>query len=148
MRNWRPSTANPSRRMVARTSRLFPGRCSVSTDARSAPIANPVASIARPIAATWAWYQVVLSCAAYQKTVPNAKKAVPAIRTQKRSGSRPSSHQQIPTSSAARPTKTTWPLVASPPSATNGTRMTAGSGGNGIRPRGMPSIGATGNTSW
>ena len=108
MRNWRPSTASAvSRAEASRGPAAASGRRprprSSTVRLGSAPIARrPTASRANPTATTWARYQVVPSCAVYQKTVPKAKKAVAAIRTQKRSGSRPSIHQPIPTSSAAR----------------------------------------------
>ena len=68
----------------------------------SAPIASPQASIVRPTATMWAWYQVVASWALYQNTVPNAKNAVVAARIARRMSRRPSIHQQIATSIAAR----------------------------------------------
>ena len=86
-----------------------------------------------------AWYQVVASCAVNQKTVPKAKKIVVASRTARPTGNRPIAHQQMATSMAARTVKMTWSLVARPQSATNGSRATAGSGGNGSRPRATPS---------
>ena len=46
--------------------------------AGSAPTASPIARNVSPTATMWAWYQVVDICAAYQKTVPNAKKSVVA----------------------------------------------------------------------
>ena len=62
-------------------------------------------------------------------------------RTTTATGSRPSSHQQIADSSAARTMKTpgrSWP---GPRRRRTARRMTAGSGGNGSSPRGTPSIG-------
>ena len=47
---------------------------------RIAPSARPTASIASPTATMCAWYQVVASWAAYQKTVPKAKKTVVTSR--------------------------------------------------------------------
>ncbi len=101
-----------------------------------------------PTATICAWYQVVATCAVNQKTVPKAKKIVVASRTARPTGSRPIAHQQIATSTAARTVKMTWSLVARPHSATNGSRATAGSGGNGSRPRAIPSLVAIGSTSW
>ena len=90
-----------------------------------------------PTATMWAWYQVVASWAVYQKTVPNAKKTVVAEPDGRPDpAARPSTHQQIATSTAARTVKIVWSSVARPHSATNGSRTTAGSGGNGSRPRG------------
>ena len=69
----------------------------------------------------WAWYQVVESCAVYQKTVPKAKKIVVRERgRRRRTGSRPSIHQQSATSIAARTVKIAWSFVARPHRATNG----------------------------
>ncbi len=95
-----------------------------------------------------AWYQVVASCAVYQNTVPKAKNSVVARRTTGSTGNRPMAHQQIATSIAARTVKMTWSLVARPHSATNGSRTTAGSGGNGSSARGTPSAVGIGSTSW
>src|SRR5688500_11771666 len=111
-------------------------------------MASPTASIASPTATIWAWYQVGASWAVYQNTVPNAKNSVVASRATTWIRRRPSIHQQIATSSAARVVKIVWSSAASPQAATNGTRIRAGSGGNGISPRGTPSLEVTGNTSW
>ena len=96
----------------------------------------------------WAWYQVVASWALYQNTVPNAKNAVVAARIANRTSRRPSIHQQIATSTAARAVNRRWSSVARPHTATNGNRNTAGSGGKGRRPRATPSVVAIGSTSW
>ena len=111
-------------------------------------MASPTASIASPTATMWAWYQVVASWAVYQNTVPNAKNSVVARRATGRIRRRPIIHQQMATSSAARVVKIVWSSVARPQAATKGTRITAGSGGKGIRPRGTPSLETTGSTSW
>ena len=95
-----------------------------------------------------AWYQVVVFWAVYQNTVPNAKNTVVAARTTVDTPSRPIIHQQIATSTAARTVKTSWSSASSPDTATNGTRTSAGSGGNGIRPRSTPSMRPIGRTSW
>src|SRR4029079_11155476 len=95
-----------------------------------------------------AWYHVVDTWAVNQNTVPNAKKTVVPRRTAGPTGSRPIAHQHRPTSTAARTVKIAWSFVAGPQSATNGTRSTAGSGGNGSNPRATPSVIATGRTSW
>ena len=115
---------------------------------RSPPRATPLAARASPTARTWAWYQVVPIWDAYQNTVPKPRKTVTASRTQVRIGSLPSNHQAIPTSIPPRIAKISWPLAARPHTATKGTRMIAGSGGNGTSPRWMPSTGGTGRTSW
>ena len=41
-----------------------------------------------------------------------------------------------------------WSSTWRPHTATNGSRTSAGSGGNGMRPRPTPSVEATGRTSW
>ncbi len=89
-----------------------------------------------------------MTWAVNQKTVPMARKTVPPTRMAGLIASRPRTHQQIATSSAARIVKIAWASVASPQSATNGSRTTAGSGGKGSRPRGTPSLVAIGRTSW
>jgi hypothetical protein len=96
----------------------------------------------------WAWYHVVVFCAEYQNTVPNAKKAVVATRAKAPTPNRPTIHQQIATSSAASAVKKAWSSVASPKIATIGTNSRAGNGGNGMSPRSAPPAGATGRTSW
>ena len=108
-----------------------------------------MAARASPTARTWAWYHVVPIWAAYHKTVPKPRKTVVATRTQVRIGSLPSIHQAIPTSRAPRIAKISWPLVARPHSHTKGMSTTAGNGGNGTNPRGIPSAPVgTGRTSW
>ena len=84
-----------------------------------------------PTATTWAKNQVVPSWAAYQRTVPNAKKIVVAIRIRRETGSRPSAHHAIPTSTAPVRAETARMSVPMPQMATNGTSTIAGSGGNG-----------------
>ena len=101
-----------------------------------------------PTATMWAWYQVVESWALYQKTVPKAKNKVVHRRIAGRTGRRPSTHQQIATSVAARMMKMVWSSAARPHKATNGRSTTAGSGGKGSRPRGTPSVVTIGMTSW
>ncbi len=96
----------------------------------------------------WAWYQVVATWAVYQKTVPTAKKIVVPSLTLGWTSTKPSIHQQMATSMAARTVKIVWASVARPHIATNGSSTTAGSGGKGRRPRITPSVVATGRTSW
>jgi hypothetical protein len=111
-------------------------------------MAKPTASIASPIAATWAWYQVVLSCAAYQKTVPNAKNAVAAMRTAEADRQRPSIHQQIPTSSAARPDEHDLAAGREPEDRHERHEDDRRQRRERDQPAGTPSIGGTGSTSW
>jgi hypothetical protein len=68
-------------------------------------MASPTASSASPTATICAWYQVVASCAVYQKTVPNEKNSVVARRTTAWIRRPPSIHQQMVTSTAARTVK-------------------------------------------
>ena len=82
-------------------------------------------------AQTWAKNQVVPSWAAYQATVPNPKNTVVARRIRRETASRPSAHQASPTLIAPSTTETARMSVASPQIATNGRRISAGSGGNG-----------------
>ena len=111
-------------------------------------MARPTASSASPTATMWAWYQVVASWAVYQNTVPNAKNSVVARRTTGWIRRRPSIHQQIDTSRAARTVKIVWSSAESPQAATNGTSKRAGNGGKGMSARAAPSLEVTGNTSW
>ena len=88
-RNWRPSMPDRSSRTTRVTARrrlvgvrLALGACSGSGRSSSSAAASgsarsaiPTARSARPTARTWAWYQVVPSCAAYQSTVPKARKS-------------------------------------------------------------------------
>ena len=77
----------------------------------------------------------------------SAKKTVVARRTQRLIGSPPSAHHAMPTSMAATTAKMNWPSARWPHAATNGSRRTAGSGGNGMSPRGTPSFDGTWRTS-
>ncbi len=70
-----------------------------------------------------------------------------AIRTVWSSRSRPSIQKAIATSIAPMNVAISWAFVVSPKIATNGSRTTAGSGGNGIRAR-DGSLPAIGKTSW
>jgi len=83
----------------------------------------------------------------YQNTVPKAKNTAAATRATGAMRRRPSSHQQIATSMAASTVKIVWSSVERPKIATNGTRITAGSGGNGMSARRKASLEATGRTS-
>jgi hypothetical protein len=109
----------------------------------------PMASAVSARATTCAWYQVVPTLAVYQNTVPKAKNVVTAARIDVRRGSAPSIHQIIPTPSAPMIVASSWASVASPQTMTNGSRMTAGSGGNGMsaRPIGAPSSSFSGSRS-
>ena len=112
------------------------------------PARRPTERSASPTARTWAWYQVVPSWAAYQKTVPKPKnsgrshadrRAAPAAarastrrcRRRSRRGSRRAAGRRSSGPTARRTAAGT----------------TAGSGGNGMSPRGTPSSDATGRTS-
>ena len=66
---------------------------------------------------------------------------------QRRIGSRPSIHQARPTSMAPTIREDQLAIRVAAPSATNGSSRTAGSGGNGMSPRGTPSDDATWRTS-
>ena len=117
-RSWRGATRRRPRPVAgdagggAAAGSSNPG--SSSCAAGSLPMASPTASIARPTATMCAWYQVVASCAAYQKTVPKAKKTAVASRTARSIRSRPSIHQHSPTSTAARAVNSSWSSVARP----------------------------------
>ena len=114
-----------------------------------APRARPTASIVRPTATMWAWYQVVASWAAYQKTVPKAKKIVVASRTARSTRSRPSIHQQSADVDGGEGREQRWSSVARPAQRHERQQDDApGSGGKGSRPRGTPSDETTGRTSW
>ena len=94
-------------------------------------------------------YQVVASCAAYQNTVPKAKNSVVARRIDSSDiAAVPSIHQQSATSTAASIVKSSWSSVARPHTATKGRSNSAGSGGNGSRPRARRRVVTTGRTSW
>ena len=86
------------------------------------------------IATTWARNQVVDSIAAYQWTVPNAKKIVASADTARCSVRRVVSRQARPTLIAPRMTPISWASVARPKMATKGSSTIAGSGGNGSSP--------------
>jgi hypothetical protein len=98
------------------------------------------------MAMTWARNHVVESIEAYQWTVPNAKKSVatkPAPRLLVR---RVVMRQHRPTLIAPMITPTSCEFVARPKIATKGISTTAGSGGNGSRPK--PGSPGAGITSW
>ena len=139
-RNWRRS--DRERRRVAAAASAADGRSAVELGPSSArrvrrrARARSPAGVS-PTATMCAWYQVVATWAVYQKTVPKAKKIVvaePDRRPDRRAARAPTSRS--PTSTAARIVKIGWSSVARPQIATNGSRTTAGSGGNGSRPRG------------
>ena len=92
---------------------------------------------------------MVPSDEAYQSAVPAPRKIVRAARSPARIGSRPRSQKASPTSSAPSTTARSVSSVAMPQIATNGRRITAGRGGNGIMPRPVlfPAASTTGTTS-
>ena len=106
-----------------------------------------MASRVRPTATTWAKNQVDPSSAAYHRTVPRPRKIVLAIRVDRSSCSRPSIQNARATSIAPMNVAISCALVVRPEIATNGSRTTAGNGGNGISAR-AGSLPAIGNTSW
>ena len=80
------------------------------------------------------------TAAAHHQTVPVANRIVVSARTASRIRRPPSIHQATPTPIAARATAIASWSVVSPNRATNGSRTSAGSGGNGSRtwPVGCP----------
>ncbi len=82
-------------------------------------------------ATRWARYQVLPTAAAHHQTVPVANRIVVRTRTDSRIRRPPSIHHATPTPIAARATAIASWSVVSPKSATNGSRTSAGSGGNG-----------------
>ena len=96
--------------------------------------ATPIASRVRPIATTWARYQVVPSSAAYQSDRPEPEEQRRrdrgrAARSAADRGPRTRWRRRPPRARAA----TSCASVARPQTATNGISTTAGSGGNGSR---------------
>ena len=80
----------------------------------------------------WARYQVVPSCAAYQKTVPNAKKTVVAKPDRGETGSPPSIHQQSADVDRGEDREDRLVVRGEAPDAPRTAASTsAGSGGNG-----------------
>ena len=106
----------------------------------------PTAISARSTATRCARYQVLPTAAAHHQTVPVANTMVAAARTDERRPRLPSIHHASATPRAARPIATDSWSVASPNTSTNGTRTTAGSGGNGssARPSGLPAASRSG----
>ena len=76
-----PAPRRPPAARAPRCARSTRPAAASATAASSAPSATPTASSVSPTATTWARYQVEPFSAVYQKTVPNAKKIVTAIRT-------------------------------------------------------------------
>src|SRR4051812_13384937 len=117
--------------------------------AESARSARPTATMVSPTATTCAKYHVVPSIDVYQNTVPSPKNNVAAALSRSPSPSPPSSHQASQTSSPPISAARSWASVVRPHNATNGTRTSAGRGGNGIiaLPVDCPSASTTGRTS-
>ena len=88
------------------------------------------------------------SWAVYQKTVPKAKKIVVARRTDGLTGKRPSVHQQIATSTAARTVKSSWSSVGEAPDRDERHEHQGRQRRERQQPAGTPSDVAIGRTSW
>ena len=95
--------------------------------------ATPTASRAAITATRWARYHVLPTAAAHHQTVPVANRIVVSARTASRIRRPPSIQHATPTPIAARAAAiASWSTV-SPTAATNGSRTSAGRGGNGSR---------------